>query len=76
LIKKDHPRSQWDLPQLFREVPISYHSKDSWKVEGYFQSAHRGQEFVVQGERKIEWWVRDLWGRVLRVVGEWKDDGG
>ena len=54
LTKNGLSRSKWDLPDCFREAEISYH-KHPWK-DGYFQSAGRGQEFVIQdNERIVEW---------------------
>ncbi|MBI3190522.1 hypothetical protein HYZ41_02355, partial [archaeon] len=41
-------RSKWRLPDFFRNVKISHHSRKSWK-KFYFQSAYRGQEFVIEG---------------------------
>jgi len=59
LTKKGLSRSKWDLPDLFKEAEISYHSKDSWK-DGYFQSAAIGQEFVVRDNEIVENWVETL----------------
>ena len=47
LTKKGHSRSQWRLDECFKGIEISYHNENSWKDEGYFQSAGRGQEFVI-----------------------------
>lgn len=52
-------RSKWTLPDFFRNVDISYHSKDSWKVD-YFQSAKRGQEFIIQDNVEVENWAKNL----------------
>ena len=59
LTKEGESRSRWNLnPEIFRHVKISYHSENSWKT-GYFQSAGRGQEFVIHAdERVIEWAFR------------------
>ena len=56
LTQKGELRSRWNLnPNVFRDVKISYHSENSWK-DGYFQSAGRGQEFVIHAdEPAIEW---------------------
>lgn len=59
LTKVGESRSKWDLPKIFRNVDITYHSKDSWK-DGYFQSAHRGQEFVVSENKEIQDWAIKL----------------
>ncbi|MBN1763540.1 MAG: hypothetical protein JW878_10805 [Methanomicrobia archaeon] len=58
LTKRGHRKSQWNLPPFFKNL-ISYHSEKSWK-NGYFQSAGRGQEFVIQCNKKIENWVKDI----------------
>ena len=59
LTKKGESKSRWNLnPEIFRCVKISYHSENSWK-DGYFQSAGRGQEFVIHADEKvIEWAFR------------------
>ncbi len=59
LTKVGESRSKWDLPEIFRNVDITYHSKDSWK-DDYFQSAHRGQEFVVNENDEIQDWAIKL----------------
>ena len=60
LTKKDELRSRWNLnADIFRNVKISYHSKSSWK-DGYFQSAGRGQEFVIHADEKVTEWASSL----------------
>lgn len=59
LTKDGMSRSKWALPEAFRGLTISYHSTDSWK-EGYFQSAHRGQEFVFQENDMVSEWAIEL----------------
>ncbi len=59
LTKKGYSRSKWLLPDFFREVSIGYHSENSWK-ENYFQSAHRGQEFVISPNDNINLWAVNL----------------
>ena len=60
LTKRGESRSRWDLnPEIFRNVEISYHSENSWK-DGYFQSAGRGQEFVIRADEKVIEWARSL----------------
>ena len=59
LTKEGHSRTRWSLPDFFKEVRMSYHSKNSWRND-YFQSASRGQEFVIEGNHKIENWVKNL----------------
>lgn len=46
LTKKGETRSRWDLPEFFKDVNITYHTKNSFK-ENYFLSAGRGQEFII-----------------------------
>jgi hypothetical protein len=55
----EQSRSHWALPDFFRDVEITYHSKASFK-NGYFQAADRGQEFVVGESREITDWVEHL----------------
>jgi hypothetical protein len=52
-------RSRWCLPDCFRKVDISYHKPRSFR-QGYFQSACRGQEFVVRGSEKVWRWAQEL----------------
>ena len=59
LTKMGYSKSRWNLPPFFKEVKISYHSEKSWKKD-YFQSAGRGQEFVIHSNKKIENWVKDI----------------
>ena len=59
------PRSRWNLEEKWgfqhsdSKPGITYHSEKSWK-KGYFQSACRGQEFVIEDNEKIEAWARKL----------------
>lgn len=59
LSKKGMTRTCWELPEFFKEVNITYHNKESWK-EGYFKSACRGQEFVIEENKEIEEWAIHL----------------
>ncbi len=59
LTQKGMTKSRWNLPDIFKMVKIKYHSKDSWK-KGYFQSAGRGQEFVIEENKDIEKWAINL----------------
>jgi hypothetical protein len=52
-------RSRWNLPDFFRKTPISYHSSSSWK-DGYFLSAAKGQEFVIDADKRGMEWAKDL----------------
>lgn len=59
LTKSGESRSKWNLPGFFKDVKISYHSEKSWKGD-YFQSATRGQEFVLEANEKILEWVKGI----------------
>lgn len=59
LTMKGKNKSRWELPSLFKNVNITYHSPSSWKDE-YFQSTHRGQEFVIEEKEEIEDWAKSL----------------
>lgn len=52
-------KSKWNLPQIFKDVKISYHSEKSWK-DGYFQSAAKGQEFIIDSNDHVEAWLSKL----------------
>lgn len=63
LTMKGGTRSQWQLPDVFKNVKITYHSDKSWKNENgieYFQSVGRGQEFVIEENTEIEKWVKGI----------------
>jgi hypothetical protein len=57
LTKKDRNKSQWELPDFFKDLRITYHTKDSFK-DGYFDSAKKGQEFVIEDNDKLTEWVK------------------
>lgn len=59
LTKEGETKSKWALPDYFRETYISGQEKNPWK-DGYFQSAGRGQEFVMEATPQIEKWARDI----------------
>lgn len=59
LTKEGKSRSKWALPELFRSKNISYHTSNSWKSD-YFQSAARGQEFVIEESAEVESWAKEL----------------
>ncbi len=59
LTKPGYSRSKWQLPESLRNINITYHSANSWKKD-YFQSAHRGQEFVFEESREVEEWARNI----------------
>jgi hypothetical protein len=62
LSKNGETKSKWALPDIFRDTNITYHTKDSWKNR-YFQSAHKGQEFVLTASEDIERWVYGIINR-------------
>jgi len=59
LTKEGQTRSRWLLPEHFRNYKISYHSENSWKND-YFQSAAKGQEFVIDGDENLQDWLKSL----------------
>lgn len=59
LTKRGMTRTKWDLPVIFKNLSITYHNTDSWK-DGYFKSACRGQEFVIEENIEIEKWAINL----------------
>ena len=58
LTKEGYSRSRWNLDAI-KNVEISYHNKESWKYD-YFQSAAKGQEFVIKDDPTVEKWVKKL----------------
>lgn len=65
LTKARHKRSEWDLPECFKNVEISYHEKDTYGWGGdndYFKAAYRGQEFVVKKDMSddMKEWVKKV----------------
>lgn len=52
LTKKGMNRSCWNLPDIFKNVTITYHTNDSFK-NSYFQSARIGQEFVIDADSEV-----------------------
>lgn len=58
LTKDGMSRGCWDLPQCFKNVSITYHPHP-WK-DGYFKSAGRGQEFVIEATPEIIEWVKQI----------------
>jgi hypothetical protein len=60
LTKPGYSKSRWQLPEFFKDVSISYHSSNSFKKEGYFQSAAKGQEFVISESPAINEWAQQL----------------
>ncbi len=59
LTKEGKSRTRWLLPKFFFKIHISHHSEKSFK-KGYFQSASIGQEFVIQENKEVEEWAKNL----------------
>lgn len=59
LSKEGLSRSKWKLMDFFKDVSISYHSRDSFS-NGYFQSAAIGQEFVIEENSNVTKWAESL----------------
>jgi len=59
LTKDGENRSHWDLPYIFKNVDISYHRSDSFKA-GYFDSAKKGQEFVIDANDEIVSYFKNI----------------
>lgn len=63
LSKDGETRSKWKLNPAFKDLHgklnISYHSANSWK-DDYFQSAARGQEFVIEKNQLVTDQVAEL----------------
>ncbi|WP_186754365.1 Nmad3 family putative nucleotide modification protein [Echinicola salinicaeni] len=59
LTKEGYSKSRWELPEFFKDLKISYHSERSYKSE-YFQSAAKGQEFVVEANVNLIDWAKTL----------------
>jgi len=59
LTKSGETRSKWNLPSFFKSKRISYHTNKNWR-DNYFQSAGRGQEFVIEESIDVEKWAQQL----------------
>jgi len=57
--KGETRRSYWQLPSFFKELKVSYHSEKSWQGD-IFVSARIGQEFVIQEDRRVVEWAKNL----------------
>lgn len=58
LTKESCSRSVWNLPDLFRDIPITYNAK-AWREDG-FHSAAKGQEFVFEANETAIRWIKGL----------------
>ncbi len=59
LSKEGYSKSRWSLPSFFRDIYISYHSHNSFTLD-YFQSTAKGQEFVIEKNKKVQDWAKNL----------------
>ncbi len=53
-------KSNWKLPDFFKDVRISRHDADSFKPEGYFQVSNRCEDFVVDDDPRVTEWIKDI----------------
>ena len=58
LTKKGYSRSRWEFPTSMHGTPLS-HNPNGWKSD-YFQSAARGQEFIMDCSPEVMEWVNSL----------------
>ncbi len=59
LTRQGMTRSKREVPEFFQRISIPYHSADSFR-DGYFQSAMRGQEFILEECKEAEEWANGL----------------
>jgi len=59
LTKEGESKSRWNLPEYFKDVEITYHTQNSWK-EDYFQSASKGQEFIINANDEVINWAEKI----------------
>ena len=59
LTKDNETRSRWDLPEYFKKVKISYHNESSF-MNGYFDSAKKGQEFIIESNSDVSNWAKEI----------------
>lgn len=57
-IEKYTSRRYWKMPDCFKKVNITYHP-NPWE-NGYFKSAGRGQEFVIDATPEIQEWAKQI----------------
>lgn len=66
LTKPGLSRSRWSLnPDIFKHLPISYHSDCAWK-DNYFQSYPRAQEYVINADERAGSWAYNLIAKSIR----------
>ena len=58
LTKEGYSRSRWQFPESMQGIPIS-HNPNGWKKD-YFQSAARGQEFILSCNDAVLEWIMPM----------------
>ena len=58
LTKSGYSRGYWDLPSFFKNVNITC-NPNPWR-DGYFKSAGRGQEFIMEATPDILKWAKQI----------------
>ncbi len=58
LTKDGYSRSRWEFPNSMYGTPIT-HNPRGWKKD-YFQSAARGQEFIMDCSKPVSDWMKSL----------------
>lgn len=66
LTKSGFSKSKWELPDFYITLNITYHNKDSF-IENYFQSAAKGQEFIVEKNYLVDEWAKKITKNGLRL---------
>lgn len=59
LTKEGLSKSKWSLPTFFKDISMSYHSEGSFSND-YFQSAPKGQEFVIENNNNVKEWAKNI----------------
>lgn len=63
LTKKGYSRSRWQFPEAMRGIEISHNPK-GWKKD-YFQSAARGQEFILNYNDAVMEWITPMFDSLI-----------
>lgn len=58
LTKEGCTRRVWDLPNFFRQIPITYNA-NSWEKDSFI-SAAKGQEFVFEANQNVLEWINKI----------------
>ena len=58
LTAEGHLKSIWDIP-ILKGKKISYHTQNSWQ-NGLLKTVGRGQEFVIEEDKEVEVWAKEL----------------